>query len=177
MRTMAIVPILLAASLVASTSCSDTTSPTVPVGGQAAPPTPLTSLEGVVHLSSNKLNGIVLSVADGSDVVLDGPEAAELASVENATVEVRGRWDADTFLVADFLVRRVDGADVMDGILINLSATEIASDTSGYALRLTEGSIVPLLDPPAELTAHVGERVWVAQSADGQATAFGIIGR
>jgi hypothetical protein len=177
MRTIGIVPILLAASFVASTSCRDTTAPAVAVGGLAAPATPLISLEGVVHLSSNKLNGIVLSVSDGPDVVLDGPEAAELASVENADVQVRGRWDADTFLVADFLVRQVDGADVMDGILINLSAMEIASDTIGYALRLTQGSIVPLRDPPAELTAHVGERVWVAESADGQATAFGIIGR
>ena len=177
MRSTGIVPILLAASLAAGTSCSDATAPAA-VGGQSAAPTPLITLTGVVHLSStSKLNAIVLSTQDGDDIPLDGPEAAQLASVENAGVDVRGRWDGDTFIVADFIVREVGGVNVMDGVLISVFETEIAGDTTEYALKLTEGSLVPLLDPPAELTAHVGERVWVAESADGQATAFGIIGR
>lgn len=177
MRATRIVPILLAASLAAVTSCSDATTPTA-VGGQSAGPAPLTTLTGVIHLSSeSKLNAIVLSMQDGDEIPLDGPEAAQLASVENAGVEVRGRWDADTFIVSDFIVREVGGVNVLDGVLISVSETDIASDTIGYALKLTEGSLVPLFDPPAELTAHVGERVWVAESADGAATTFGIIGR
>jgi hypothetical protein len=80
--------------------------------------------------------------------------------------------------VADFLVRRVDGAEVMDGVVTALHLQdEIEGDVIGYALSLTRGSLVPLMDPPAELIAHVGERVWIAETADGQASAFGIISR
>lgn len=177
MRTQRIVPTLIAACLIASTSCSDASAPTS-LGGQAGPagPAPLTTLEGVVHLSETKANGILLMLADGEEVILDGPAAASLANVENADVEVRGQRSADTFVVSDFLVRQVDGADVLDGILI---ATQIEDDGAviGYALSLTRGSVVPLTDPPAELVAHVGERVWVAETVDGQASAFGIISR
>ena len=118
----------------------------------------------------------MLSMGDG-EVPLSGAGSAGLASVENAEVEVRGLWNNDTFAVADFLVRRVGGSDVMDGVLIALYGQEIQGDGLGYALSLTRGSIVPLADPPAELIAHVGERVWIAESAEGQASAFGIITR
>jgi hypothetical protein len=176
MRSIRIIPLLIAASLVAGTSCVDTAAPTPPVR-QAATGAPLATLTGVIHLSLTKANGVVLSTADGEDVVLDGSEAS-LASVENAEVEVRGRWNAETFVVADFLVRRVDGNDVMDGILTALrDQDEMQGDIIGYALSLTRGSLIPLADPPAELIAHVGERVWIAETPDGQASAFGIIGR
>jgi hypothetical protein len=176
MRSIRIIPLLIAASLVAGTSCVDTAAPTPPVS-QAATEAPLATLTGVIHLSLTKANGVVLSTADGEDVVLDGSEAS-LASVENAEVEVRGRWNAETFVVADFLVRRVDGNDVMDGILTALrDQDEMQGDIIGYALSLTRGSLIPLADPPAELIAHVGERVWIAETPDGQASAFGIIGR
>jgi hypothetical protein len=176
MRAKRIVPTLIAACLVASTSCSDASAPTSP-GGQAAA-APLTTLEGVVHLSPTKSNNILLTLADGEDVILDGYETASLANVENADVEVRGRWSSDIFAVTDFLVRRVDGAEVMDGILTALrTQDEMEGDIIGYALSLTRGSLVPLTDPPADLIAHVGERVWVAETADGQPSAFGIISR
>jgi hypothetical protein len=177
MRANRIVPTVIAACLVASTSCSDASAPTSP-GGQAAPalPAPLTTLDGKVHLMPTRANNILLTLADGEDVVLDGSAAAGLANVENADVEVRGQWNADMFVVSDFLVRQVDGADVLDGVLI---AMQVAEDGGviGYALSLTRGPIIPLTDPPAELIAHVGERVWVAETADGQPCAFGIIGR
>lgn len=179
MRAKRIVPTLIAACLVASTSCSDASAPTSP-GGQAAPaaPAPLTTLEGVVHLSQTKLNGIVLTLGDGQDVILDGSEATSLANVENADVEVRGQWSSETFVVADFVVRQVDGADVMDGILTVMRTQDaIEGDIIGYALSLTRGSLVPLTNPPTDLIAHVGERVWVEETADGQPSAFGIISR
>jgi hypothetical protein len=179
MHAKRIVPILIAACLVASTSCSDASAPTS-LGRQAAPaaPAPLTTIEGVVHVSQTKANNIRLTLADGEDVILDGSEAASLANVENADVEVRGQWSSETFVVADFVVRQVDGADVMDGILTAMRTQDaIEGDIIGYALSLTRGSLVPLTDPPAELIAHVGERVWVAETADGLASAFGIISR
>jgi hypothetical protein len=177
MRANGIVPTLIAACLVASTSCSDANAPTSP-GEQAGPaaPAPLATLDGKVHLIATKANNILLTLADGEDIVLDGSAAANLANVENADVEVRGQWNADVFVVSDFLVRQVDGADVLDGVLL---ATQVEDDGAvvGYALSLTRGSVVPLTNPPAELIAHVGERVWVAETADGQPCAFGIIGR
>jgi hypothetical protein len=172
-----VVSTLIAACFVASTSCSDASTSTSP-GGQAAPeaPAPLTTLDGKVHLMPTRANNILLTLADGEDVVLDGSAAAALANVENADVEVRGQWSADIFVVSDFLVRQVDGADVLDGVLM---AVQVEDDGAviGYALNLTRGSVVPLTNPPAELTSHVGERVWVAETADGQAGAFGIISR
>jgi hypothetical protein len=177
MRATRFVPSLIAACLAATASCNDTAAPTSP-GRQAAPPPALTTLEGVIHLSATKVNGIVLSLDDGEDVILDGTGSANLTNVENADVEVRGQWSGDTFAVADFLVRRVDGAEVIDGVVTALHLQdEIEGDVIGYALSLTRGSLVPLMDPPAELIAHVGERVWIAETADGQASAFGIISR
>jgi hypothetical protein len=177
MRTRTI-PILIAACLVATASCSDTATPTSPgTGTQAAPTTASqTTLYGIVQLSQTKEGGTVLRMGDG-EVPLSGPGSDGLASVENAEVEVRGGFDADTFVVADFLVRRVGGSDVLDGVLITLYGQEIDGDGLGYALSLTRGAIVPLMDPPAELIAHVGARLWIVQSAEGQPSAFGIISR
>jgi hypothetical protein len=176
MRTTRIAPTLIAACLVASTSCSDAAAPTS--SGGPATTAALTTLNGVVHLSPTKANGILLTLSDGEDVILDGSGSASLANVENAEVEVSGHFSDDAFLVADFLVRRVDGADVMDGILTALRVQDdMEGDIIGYALSLTRGSLVPLTDPPADLIAHVGQRVWVAETADGLASAFGIISR
>jgi hypothetical protein len=176
MRTTQIVPILIAACLVASTSCSDAASPTSP-GGQAAPPALITTLNGVIHLSATKVNGVVLSLADGGEVALDGSATAGLENVENAEVEVRGLWSADTLVVSDFLVRRVDGAEVMDGILVSFFDQRSDGDPHRYGISLTRGSLVTLMDPPTELLAHLGQRVWIAESIDGQASAFGVISR
>ena len=176
MRSTRFVPALIAACLVASTSCSDATTPTAP-RKVAAPTIALTTLDGVIHLSPTKSNGIVLTLADGGEVNLDGPEAGALTNLENAEVEVSGQWSDDTFLVGDFLVRRVDGVDVLDGVLVQFFGDELEDNFIGYGLRLTRGSTVELIDPPADLTAHVGERLWVVESLDGQTSAFGIIGR
>src|SRR6266542_583071 len=103
MRATRIIPILTAAYLVAATSCSDTATPTSPgTGTQAAPTTSQTTLYGTIHLSQTKEGETVLSMGDG-EVPLSGLGSAGLASVENAEVEVRGWFDAGSFVVADFL--------------------------------------------------------------------------
>ena len=111
------------------------------------------------------------------------PESANaLVSVENSGVEIRGQWDADgaTFLVADFLVRNVDGNPVVDGTLVALypMLTDLA-DPISYAIRPTRGgSDIMLTDPSADLLTHLNERVWVAGIGDGTgATAFGVISK
>lgn len=176
MRPTRFVPVVILVGLVASTACNDTTAPKSPVT-HAAPAPQLSTLNGVVHLSENRTNGIILSLETGEDVILDGLGSAGLATVANAEVEVRGVWNADTFTVTDFLVRRVDGSEVMDGVLIALYEQDTGGDLLGYGLSLTRGSFVPLANPSAELIAHVGERVWIAEAQEGQESAFGIIGR
>ena len=47
----------------------------------------------------------------------------------------------------------------------------------GYALRLiVDGTIRPLINPPSDLTNHVGERVWVTGPVDAPPVNFGVIG-
>lgn len=175
MRSTRFVSVLVAVCLVASTSCSDSTAPTSTPIPAFSPGPSLVTLNGVIHFGSTRSNPVSLVAPDGSEVVLAGTETASLASVENAEVEVRGIWDASTFVVSDFLVRRVDGTDVMDGILTVLYDDEMRTHDVGYAISLTRGSIVPLLDPPQDLLAHVGERIWLAERTDGQPAAFGVI--
>jgi len=176
MRTSRIVPTLIVACLVAGTSCSDSAPPTSPAGPAVAPPT-LSTLTGMIQRSATKITPVLLILDDGEQVDLEGPPTAELTGLEAAVVDVRGTWNSTTFLVSDFLVRQVDGADVMDGVLIAMSIEDRDTGDVTYGLSLTRGPVVALENPPAELTAHLGERVWVAASADGQPTAFGIIGR
>jgi hypothetical protein len=173
MRPTRIVPALITACLIASTSCGDAAAPTSP--RRLAPPaSPLATLEGMVQFSSTDPTAILLSLDDGEEVAL-ASQVDGLANVENAEVEVHGQWNGDTFAVYDFLVRRVDGVDVLDGVVTALRGQEIDGDIIGYGLTMTGGSIIPLSDPPAELIQHLGDRVWVAESIDGQPRAFGII--
>ncbi len=172
------VPALIAACFVASFACSDTVAPTrSPPAAAPAQPT-LVALSGVIHLNGeDRDGGVVLNTTDGDAIRLAGSETALLARLENAEVDVRGVWIEDGALdVNDFLVRRVDGREAMDGVLTALWDDD---DTIiGYGLALTRSaSVLPLIDPPDELIAHVGERVWVTGAADGPPTAFGIIGK
>jgi hypothetical protein len=124
------------------------------------------------------LNEIVLSTSDGQEIALTGANASLLASVDNAGVEVRGAWtDYGSFDVADFLVQMVNGATVIDGTLIAVyDAPTDTGDPIGYAIRPTRGgATVALADPPTDLTAHLGERLWVAGGSDGRPMSFGVI--
>jgi hypothetical protein len=124
------------------------------------------------------LDEIVLSTGDGQEIRLIGANASLLASVDNAGVEVRGSWtDTGAFQVADFLVETVNGASVIDGTLIALYAVPTdTGDPIGYAIRPTRGgATVALTDPSTDLVAHLGQRLWVAASGDGQPTSFGVI--
>jgi len=99
---------------------------------------------------------------------LAGAPVASLSNLIGAEVEVTGTYDgADAFLVNQFAVRMVDGQPAADGIL------EQADDA--YGLRLADGTLRMLIDPPAALTAHVGERVWVSGPDDQPPLAFGVI--
>lgn len=172
-----IVPVLVAACFVAGTSCSEsTTAPTTNSSRSSPiPPTPsLVTVSGTVHRGYTDMGDAYLTTADGDDVILFGSETANLAGLDGAEVDVRGSWVVGGLALNDFLVRRVGGADVLDGKLTML----VDEDTGEvrYGLALTRGSFVPLTSPTDALLAHLGQRLWVTEPADGQPLIFGVIG-
>jgi len=134
-------------------------------------------MTGFVHVIGTDSGAFaVLKLTTGEEIPLLGANAAAMTQVDSAEVEVRGAWNADRAIeVSDFLVRQVGGAPVMDGVLVELYDEDLGGGPIGYGLRLTRGSMVDLIDPPAELLAHVGARVWVSGPVDGPPTGFGII--
>jgi hypothetical protein len=140
----------------------------------------LLTLTGSVHRSANRINEFILATDDGQEIPLSGGTASMMASVENAGVEVRGAWSGDgAFEVADFLVRTVDGAPVLDGVLIAVYERPVDKESIepiGYAILPTRGGLtIALTDPSADLLAHLGQRLWVAGVGEGAPTAFGVI--
>jgi len=177
MRPTQLVPVFVAAILVASTSCSDVAAPrSLPVSMIPSIPS-ITSLSGTIHLSLTEADaGVSLTTSNGEIIPLAGAEATKLVHLENAEVDVRGTWDGGVaFMVNDFVVRRVGGVEVADGILVEMPDV-LGDGSGGYALSLTGGSTVELIEPSAELLEHLGERMWVITAEDGRATAFGVIG-
>ena len=172
-------PIVAAGWLAAATACSDAVAP--PDKPASAPPqaASLISLDGFVHQTTEILGAVSLNTGDGRTISLVGANLTSVAQVDSTEVEVRGTWTSDgAFEVQDFVVRSVEGAPAMDGILVARydQTTDIADPQPiGYDLQLTRGGTISLIDPPADLLAHVGARVWVTGALDAAPTAFGII--
>jgi hypothetical protein len=161
-------------------ACADsaTAPPRTPPGTQVPLPS-LVTLNGVVHVASRGENGVVLQTTDG-EIRLAGSETVQLERVEGAEVEVRGTWDAvDAFAVRDFLVRAVAGLAALDGVVTEMYADDLENDFIGYGLRLTGANplIVPLIDPPGDLSEHLGDRVWVTSAPGGKPMSYGVIRR
>jgi hypothetical protein len=180
MRRTRFIPALVGACLAAGTACSDTVAPTGETGS-SPPLTPqLITLTGVIHLSETTSRyTAALDIGDGPEITLDGADFSSFAAVDRVEIEVRGNWLADrVFEVSDFVVQSVEGTPALDGILVAVEEDQ-TDDKSGsitvYALQLTRGGSVTLTDPPADLIAHLGQRVWVIGSLDGPPTAFGAI--
>ena len=179
MSTTRWIPAIAAASL-AATACSDSLAPNdhaLPTGSSQPA---LISIVGIIHQTTDVLGPVMLSTNDGREIVLIGANLTSVASVDRAEVEVRGAWAADGALeVNDFVVRSVEGAPAMDGILIaryDESGQDLIGPTLlGYGLALTRGGTIALTDPPADLIAHLGERVWVTGDPNAPPTAFGFI--
>ena len=141
------------AGLLAAVGCNDTTAPNL--SPESRPITPLTpqiiTFSGSVHLTGMRSNDVVLNTSDGLEIPLAGASTALLARVDTAGVEVRGSWNTDgAFEVADFVVQIVDGAPVLDGVLIAVYDTKLKTEDRmvlGYALQLTRGETVGLKEP------------------------------
>jgi hypothetical protein len=181
MRSSRFLPIVFGAGIVLATACSDATAPGAPSSSQPIPPIEpsLVVLSGSVHASGTKWSAVVLMTDEGQEIPLGGANAGLLLALENAGVEVRGSWDAadGAFQVADFLVKTVNGAGVVDGFLVAIydgSAGNV--ELVGYALRPPRGGPeITLIEPSADLLDHLGARIWAAGVSDGAPTAFGVI--
>jgi hypothetical protein len=176
MRSPRLVPVFMSACLAVVASCSDSRTSTTPVTPDPVIPrqTLLVTLTGVIH-AADPLFGVRLAT-DAEDIPLRGTETASLMALADDEVEVHGTWDANVFLVHDFIVRQVGGVDVLDGIFTTMYDDETSTLPMGYGIYTTSGSLVPLVDPPQDLIDHLGDRIWVTASADGKPEAYGIIG-
>ena len=178
-----LLPWFLSASLLFAAACSDSVSAPAKVAAADPAKPVLVTLTGSVRLTGEKLYPVALSTSDGQEIRLTGESAKMLTSVENAGVEVHGQWNSEAdneFLVADFLVRTVDGGAVIDGTLVAtyFTPTEIGGDPAGYAIRPTDGGFdVIVSDASPDLLTHLNERLWVAgiEGSGGVPTSYGVI--
>jgi hypothetical protein len=129
------------------------------------------TLRGVVLLvGAVPQTMVALRTAEGT-LTIGGMAEADLRSVVGAEIYAEGRRGADplsAILVDRFLVRAVDGVPARDGIL--------EAEGESIVLRLADGSSSPIVNPPAALRTHVGQRVWLTGSASASPEAWGVIG-
>jgi hypothetical protein len=173
-------PIVVAGWLAGATACSDALAPATAPASAPAQSSALISIDGFVHQTTEILGGVSLNTGDGRAILLVGANLTSVAQVDSTEVEVRGAWNSDgAFEVHDFVVRSVEGAPAMDGVLVarydQPTDIDVGAQPIGYDLQLTRGGTVALTDPPADLLAHIGARVWVTGALDAPPTAFGII--
>jgi hypothetical protein len=160
-----------AITAVALIACSETTTPTRPGALTGGSDHQTVILDGTVIL--NPAGGtdprLVLRVTGGPMVGLYGGVSPLLESVIGGQVHLEGEQLNESVVeVQSFVVLMVGGRPVRDGVLIRTSAGE-------YLLRLTIGGYDSLIDPPAELRAHIGDRLWISGPDDGPPNAFGVI--
>ena len=157
--------LLLATVLISAVACAstDTISGPAKTPGVAAAPVVRTIVG-----SPYTANGSLWLRSDSGQFRLAGWPATPLVDLIGAQVEVTGTDDPTHFFVVDrFTVLMVNGMPAADGIL--------ETTTDGYGLRMLDGSMRGLVDPPEALLLCVGKRVWVAGPADAAPVAFGLL--
>jgi hypothetical protein len=162
---------VIAAALVVG--CRDAQTPSDPTPRARSIASPNQTLQGTVIANTEQkiYPALLLQLADGTTIGLDGNEARPLASVLGAQVQVDGQMDGDqAFVVSRFVVLAVGGSPVVDGVLESIA-------DGVYSLLLTGGGARTFVDATPELAEHLGERVWLILSEDdgGTPTAFGVI--
>lgn len=126
------------------------------------------SLRGVVSVNGTGFEQHIVLRADDRAyaVVASTTDSAALTRVGGAEIVVRGVAAGDSFKVADFVVRSIEGAPVVDGVL--------AKNGDRLVLRGEEGELA-LGNPPAELTSMVGARVWLSGPLGTGPNSYGVI--
>jgi len=93
-------------------------------------------------------------------------DSAALTHVGGVEVLARGWAEGNAFRVVSFIVRRVGGELVVDGVL--------GRDGERLVLNTVGGRIV-LGNPPAALRGMVGARIWIGGPLDTGPNNYGII--
>lgn len=155
--------LLLAGSLAGSLACQ----PKQPRSDSPTLPTASDTLRGVFVLEgSDPSPSPVLRTLAGR-VVLDGAPR-EILALSQLELRVRGTSLPDGhFAVVDFVVRRANGREALDGML--------QARGDGFALSLPDGSMHALRGTPPQFTQLVGRRIWLTETSAGTVADYGII--
>ena len=144
------------------------TPPSNPVNPPATAGVPDTARGTPAVVGTSFQQKVVLQRAGGgASIPLDGPQAKLIGAQSGADVWVEGTRDATgTLTVKRFVVRSVDGAAAIDGVL--------RADGTGLAVVTPDGARHALKSAPEALREHVGHRVWVTGASSGPLV-YGVI--
>ncbi|HEY4304731.1 MAG TPA: hypothetical protein VGM82_09700 [Gemmatimonadaceae bacterium] len=111
---------------------------------------------------------VVIRTATGVHtlVATRGADSAALRRLSAVDIVARGRSDGDRFVVSAFVVRRVDGQPVVDGVL-RLANGRLFVDNVEESREVGH--------PSPALLALVGARVWLSGSLETGPSSFGVI--
>lgn len=90
-----------------------------------------------------------------------------LRKITGAEVWVSGFGEHDGFQISRFEVRRVNGRDVDDGVVL------VQGDR--VSLRSSSGATRDIPNAPTALRGMSGARIWVTRPAVNQAPSYGVI--
>lgn len=154
--------LLVVLAMGATASCAVARRPAAP-GTESAD-----FLEGVVRLVGPVQDShvVITNAASQAAVAVSGADASLLRALTGVEVAAWGRRNGDGLALAGFLVTRVDGVPVLDGIL--------RAASGGYVLHTTWRNI-PLANAPVAFARLVGTRIWVQIDAASAVAAHGTI--
>jgi hypothetical protein len=120
----------------------------------------------VTVVAAAPLERVVLRRPGVVDLALAG-EVGDLRRLSGVIISAYGRATATEFVVADFLVREVEGAAAQDGVL--------RVDDGALVLVLRDSAVRRIADPPEALRELAGARVWITGSPGSAPDAWGTI--
>ncbi|MBA3579693.1 MAG: hypothetical protein H0W42_06905 [Gemmatimonadaceae bacterium] len=122
----------------------------------------------VAEVGSLPATWISLRPSDGSrSITLLGAAAAALSMLTGAEVWVEGSRSTQGLEVSRFVVRGINGQPVDDGT--------VATKGAEWGIQLTGGGWRSVSLPSPELTALVGQRVWISRPPPDRTASFGVI--
>lgn len=127
------------------------------------------SIQGVVGVTGTTFeHHLVLRVRDREvSLSVTSADSAALTRLAGVETRIRGRQiDKSRIRVQSFTALRVDGAPVIDGVIVKDSGRLFLSTSQG--LRL-------LGNPPLKLREMISARVWVGGPLDRGPNTYGII--
>lgn len=143
-------------------------------GGKGGTPEPAVdgaTVVGRVRIAgSTPLERVLVEPDEPGGVALEviGDLRPEIKRLSGAQVKVSGELvTADRLRVTGYTILDISGRKPIVGIL----------DVEGESVELIddEGGRTPLRDPPAQLLAQNGAKVWVVLNTDGVVIGYGII--